>query len=256
MATVSLFCLTWNRVELLKKTLPVTLEQAGYAWDELIWVDNGSDAIEHYQMNLLMNGLPITARCFFDHNTGMPRGYNTCMSLCRSDYVVFLGPDMILPQDWLKTFMDYVTKIPETGMASMYNVPIEFMPERYRGSKEIEMKNGLPILKAMPMDICIFKRDLFSKVGYYREDFGLYAWADVEWVLRCERVMNELGILYYVIPGIYNTHFGSEGSGLYKDGFGDSPEYWKWKKEQSDLPSNHALMEKCRQENYQYYSPF
>jgi len=254
MSTVSLMLLTWNRASVLEKAMKHSLNNAGHKWDELIWVDNGSE--QFVEMVHIMAPYEPTASCFFKKNTGMQRGYNTGMSLCRSKWMILLGCDCLYPDNWLKTFMTYVETIPNTGMASMYSVPIEGVQERYRKSREIEIVNGLPILRAMPMETPCFRRDLFAKVGYWREDFGMYGWGDVEWTLRCERVLTELGLQYYVIPNQIYQHLGSEGATEFKPDNGDTREYWEWKKQESNRPENHDIMEKCRQENYPFYSPF
>lgn len=258
MATVSLVTLTWNRASTFKKAIEHSLGNAGRKWDELIWVDNGSRFLELNQIIQTIRPWKPTSSCIMHQNTGMQRGFNTGMSLCRSDYIALLPPDCLYPDGWLETLMTYVETLPNTGMVSIYSVPIENYPERWRGSNQVETLQGLQVLRAMPMETPCFKRELLSKVGYWREDFGLYGWGDVEWILRCERYMNEVGINYYVIPNVRCNHLGSEGAQVFKEGleYGDTREYWEWKKKQAYLQSNLDLMNKCQRDNFPFYSPF
>lgn len=256
MSTVSLAMVTWNRASVLKKAMHHSLNNTGRKWDELIWVDNGSNQFE--EMQKIMEPYSPTVTCRFKENRGMHVGYNTAFSLCRSDYILIYPPDCLYPDGWLDLMVEYIETLPTTDIVAMYSVPMDTVPERYRGSKTIETINGLPVIRAMPMETHIFKRRLLSQIGYWREDFGLYGWGDVEWTLRAERYLNEKKINYYVIPNITYDHLGSEGATEFKDGLkeGDTKEYWEWKKHQSALAGNHAVMDKCRKENYPYYSPF
>lgn len=257
MSTVSIALLTWNRASVFVKTMDQTLRNAGRIWDELVWTDNGSEQSQLQRMDGFMEQFKVTTKVRHSMNTGMHRGFNTSLCLSRSDYVVLLGPDVLMPDNWLKTFVEYMDKIPHAGIVAMHNVPIHLVPERYRKNREVEEVNGLPVLRAMPFDHFIIRRKIFADVGYWREDFGLYGWADVEWIERCERILPLLGMECFVIPGVHGNHLASDGAEEFKAGV--SPEtldYHPWKQSQAALSSNHQILARCRAENFPYYSPF
>lgn len=249
MSTVAIALLTWNRAGTLERAIKHSLSNAGRKWDELIWVDNGSEQFP--EMQKIMEPYAPTATVHFKENTGMNRGFNTAMSLCRSDYVVPFPPDHLYPDGWLETFMRFVEAKPETGMVFMYTVPLSKVMERNRASgPTILIDQGLAYRKALPMELLMYRRDILSKVGYYREDFSPYAWADVEWGMRAEKVMNELGIGYYLLENLYGQHIHDLPS------FGTQEEYLAWKKMHVDSESNRNLMRKCIDEGHPFSSPF
>lgn len=254
MSTVSIAILTWNRANVTCKALGVSLKNTGLNWDELIWADNGSTAGQYALMDYFMNGFPNVHRIQFAENTGMSRGINTILSMARTDYVVLVGADVFQPDYWLKIYVQYMDTIPDAGIVAMWNVPGHYVTERYRGSREPENINGLPVLKALPFDQYIIRRKILQTTGYLREDFGLYGWSDVEWLYRCERIMPTIGYQGYVIPNMHGHHLDNEGADEFR--LGVDEDYIKWKQGQVALKSNHELMGKCAKEGYQYYSPF
>lgn len=256
--SISIALLSWNRASVFVKTMGVSLRNGGVDIEEIVWVDNGSEPDQYEEMDAFMRQIPNVTRVRYPKNTGMPRGFNTAMALSRSKYVMLIGPDILFPDGWLKTFHTYIETIKDAGIVAAYNVPIESVPERYRfNTKEIEVVDGLPVRRAFPMEHYIFRRDIFPTVGYWREDFGLYGWADVEWLYRCERTLPRIGLNCYVIPEIIGVHLGSEGASEFKAGVTeDTPEYHAWKKQEAFSEKNMALIGKCHAEGFKYYSPF
>lgn len=256
MSTISLALLTWNRASVFVQTMSKSLLNTGMPFDEIVWVDNGSEPSQYEQMAKFMAQFERVTHVRYPKNTGMSRGFNTGFCLSRSDYVVISGPDVFHPDNWAKIFYDYMEALPDAGVIAQYTQPITFVPERYRKSKDIEIVNGLPVLRAMPMDHYCIRRSIFQKVGYWREDFGLYGWSDVEWLLRCETILPKIGMTCYVIPDVYGHHLGSEGAYEFKPGNGDTTEYHAWKQAEVKKVQNTNLMRKCADEGYKYYSPF
>lgn len=256
MKTVSLALLTWNRADVFLDTMNVSLRNGGMAFDEIIWVDNGSEPDQYAMMEKFMAEFPNVTKVRYHKNTGMAQGFNTTLCLSRSDYIVLTGPDVYHPDGWVKLFYDYMETLPDAGIVAQYTVPIESVPERYRASREIEIVNGLPVLRAMPMDHYCIRRSIFQTVGYWREDFGPYGWSDVEWLYRCEKMLPTMGLNCYVIPGVKSNHLGSEGAYEFKPGNGDTEDYHAWKNKEAHKPSNIDLIKKCRAAGHPHYSPF
>lgn len=249
MSTVSWIVLTYNRGQRVQDSILDLQRTAGAKWDELIWIDNGST-----------DGL---ARCFEDWfrpdiavknkiNLGVAHGYNRGLALATGDWLLITGCDRTMPRDWLKTLKEYADKVTNTGVISIYAHPIEKSPERKRG--EVEIVEGLPLQKAMPMGAKMIRRDLFKKAGFLREDFGLYGWEDVEHGYRMERVAKEMGLLTYIVPGLQAVHHGDEGNNEF---VGNDPhQYWRFKQEQVRDKNKTDLMAKCSKEGYLYYNPY
>lgn len=254
MSDVSIALLTWNRAKVFEETMNVSLRNTGMDWGEMVWTDNGSEPEQYERMKIFMSQFKVTAHVRYDHNTGMHRGFNTSLALSRSKYVVLIGPDVIMPDGWLKLFYDYAERIPDAGIVAMYTVPIEKVPERYRKNRNVETVNGLPVLRALPFDHFIIRRSIFQQVGYWREDFGLYGWSDVEWLERCEAILPKHGLNCYVIPNLHCNHLATAGAEEFRKE--NSPDYNAWKQAEAKLAHNTNLIQKCRAEGNPYYSPF
>lgn len=249
MAKISWVILTYNRAEIVERAFHHNLKNAGDLFDELIWVDNGSqeqtDILKDYANVIILNTT----------NLGVAKGYNRAMAMATGDYIVITGCDMLMPDNWLKTFRTYVETIPETVCACMYTNKPEEVADRYMYAGRLEThKSGLSYIQAMPMDRRIFKRSLLKEVGYFREDFGLYGWEDVEWGARVMRYLREnKNLLSYLIPEHRPVHLQLEES--YKN----DPvmqEYQEFKKKLSDNPENYKLLDWCFKNNYPFYSPY
>lgn len=252
---VSWLILTYNRAEKVQKAVSHNIENCGEQWDELVWVDNGSSD----DVRDVMAGFKPDTSVLHKTNLGVGPGYNRAMLLATGEYMVITGCDMLMPKDWLKTFKTYMKAIPQTGIACMYHAQLSWVPERKRkmkagGDWNRETINGLEIVHAMPIERRMFSRKLLGKIGYLREDFGLYGWEDCEWGHRAERVCDELGLLYYMIPGNHPEHLGTEAIKSY-DGK-DESEYHAFKQRESADPRKQDVMRQCREKNWPYYTPY
>lgn len=258
---VSWIILTYNRLKLSEDVFLKnidSLQEGNSIKLERICVDNGSCEDLGYdddghEVGLLMWRFS-NINVFNSKNLGVAKGYNQGLSMATGDYIVITGCDRVMPKHWLSIWIHHFEKIPNTGIISCYSVPMDSVPERKRDpKKEIEV-NGMKIIPAMPMEAKIFSRDLHRKIGYLREDFGLYGWEDVEWGHRAERVTKELGLINYIIPGMQAEHLGSEGI---KEWNGiDDKEYHEFKQKESSDPKKKELMDRCWKENFKYYNPY
>lgn len=149
MQSITWLLLTYNRNEVVNKSISENYRKAGLDIDEIIWVDNGSENPH----------IPIvpTKKILFEKNKGVAKGYNAGFLLAESDFIVISGTDTIMPQDWLKSFYE----------------------NRCNGIAGICDHDGLG-----PK---IIDRNILKEIGYLREDFGLYGWDDVEFCRRCKR---------------------------------------------------------------------
>lgn len=247
---ISLIVLTMNRPEIVQKAMLHNYKFAGRDIDELIWVDNGSDDMP--AMLEVMSKFAPDVMVLNSKNLGVAKGYNRGFAMATGDYVVITGCDMMMPGNWLDLFDEYVTKIPDTGIACIYSRPLEQVRERILGERTIV--NGLPIQPALPIERRIMKRELFLEIGYLREDFGLYGWEDVEWSARALKVCREKGLRTYMIPGFQAEHLGTEGI-LQHDGKDDGS-YHAFKRREALDPQKQMVIQKAKQEGYPRINPY
>lgn len=253
---ISWVILTWNRVSVVQRAMAHNMRCAGRQWDELVWVDNGSsDGVDRWAERLKPDKL-----IRHEKNLGVAKGYNAAMHAATGDLVVITGCDMLMPNNWLAIFEEYFEKIPETGVACMYGGPLAWVPERARGGKgpgdwQHETVNGLPLIKAMPIGRRAFRKEMLEKhFGYFHEGFGFYGHEDLHWGHRAEKVCDEMGLRYYVIPDKICNHLGSEG--IHPFNGMDGKEYWEFKQRECRDPKKDELLHKLNAEGWPYFNPY
>lgn len=246
--SVSWVILTHNRAEIVEWAFDHNFDNAGYPFHEIVWCDNGSKPAERYYMENVVFGAYVNTTILNRLNLGAAKGYNRAMGLATGDYIVITGCDMLMPEGWLKTFMDYVTKIPETGMALMYSRPLDKCPERLLGPRQTI--NGLDIIPAFPVERRIFKRELLADFGYFPETFGLYGFDDLALAHRIIQVCNEKNLYCYLIPDQVPIHLDGEGVDTPTD------DYTRFKHKEALDPAKRAEFERLRQLNFPRFTPF
>lgn len=226
------------------------MANAGAEWDELVWVDNGSQnpAIPDCEPDIIVG---------FKENLGVARGYNAAMALASGTHMVITGCDRLMPDNWLRAMKDQCTE--GSPAVCIWEKSWDKYPERIRGGVTVHggVKSpyeNLWALEALPIGARMFTREFLSKVGYLREDFGLYGWEDVEWAHRAMRVADSLDLHPLVLTQLVAEHLGTEGCAQY-DGR-DPADYHAFKKAQAEDPAKRALFEKCKAEGFPYYNPY
>jgi GT2 family glycosyltransferase len=242
---ISLVVLTYNRARTVERAMTHNLAKAGHPIDELIWVDNGSrDGVRE-----VMQQFKPDVTVLHKTNLGVAKGYNHGFVLATHNWIALTGCDMLMPENWLFKMVHYTNVIPETDVVCMYSGPFSWMTERLRGP--MQERGGLQYQPAMPLGRRLMRREVLKKAGYFREDFGLYGWEDVEWADRCLH----RGLFCYVIPGEIAEHLSTEGVAM-EEGH-DPKEYFDFKKREALLtPEKRAVMDKCRAGGFPFYSPY
>jgi GT2 family glycosyltransferase len=252
---ISWALLTFNRAGTVLKAVPDMFQRAGYPIKELCWCDNGSQPVESAAIaDMLVNRVPIAdTTCILNpRNLGVDKGYNRAIAMTTGDWILITGCDRNFPQDWLRAMVEVIEGDPDVKVVSIYSHPIDQLRERIRGEKYVI--NGRKVQTAMPFGARIFHRDLLHEAGYFREDFGLYGWSDVEFSERQIRVCNEKGWDYVVLLDVVAEHLGDEGSNEYR-GL-DPKAYWEFKKKEVADVEKQKVLNWCRENKYPFYNPF
>lgn len=252
---ISWTILTYNRAQIVQRAMTHNIAKAGSHYDELLWCDNGStDGVRS-----VMSSYNPDVSVLHKTNLGVSKGYNRASVFATGDWILITGCDRLMPDNWLKVIREYLEAIPETGVLSIYSGPLTWFPERARkgtgsGDWKYEDKNGKRILHCMPMGARVFRRSLFEKIGYLREDFGLYGHEDLEWASRVERYCESEGWLFYSIPDFRAEHLGTEAVRQY-DGR-DEKAYHEFKQKEANDPAKEEKMRWCRENGFPFYNPY
>ncbi len=178
---------------------------------EVIIMDNAStDGTLHFLRPLF----PAFTFIANSENSGFARGNNKALSRAAGEYVLFLNPDTILPEDALQKALAFLTAHPATGAAGFRMIDGRgiFLPESkrgfpapaasfykmtglaslfprspvfaayYAGSPDVDQVREIDILSGACM---IVRRSVLEKTGGFDERFFMYAEdIDLSWRIR------------------------------------------------------------------------
>ncbi len=243
--TVSLVLLTWNRYEAVYKSLNANLKSAGYPIHELIHVDNGSNELEQSEW---IRGIHWpTVQVLNIDNIGVAKGYNRGLALTTGSHIVITGCDRIMPQGWLKAFVEAAQAIPNTGAISVYSE--EYAGEHQRYQSPIITMNGIKIRLADVCEARFHSREYLLGVGYFREDFGLYSYEDCEWRDRAVAYSRQHNLINYVLPNLGNAiHL--------EDGNEPDSAMMAMKKREKDSPEKIKHLNDLHTQGNPYFNPY
>jgi glycosyltransferase involved in cell wall biosynthesis len=174
---------------------------------EIIVVDNNSSH-DFFEVRCRELGVKYFKN---DENIGMFANWNMCFKLARTEYVMILGDDDILSDNYVSTFIDALTKYPlldiffsdfeilhnENGLITSHShiLPFGYMEN---GKKVIEygVYNGL----GFPIISSIIKKEKFS--GFYTE---LHASNDWAWLYENVENMSVFGEKNKLLKYRYHT---------------------------------------------------
>jgi glycosyltransferase involved in cell wall biosynthesis len=261
MRKISLVVLTFNRAEVVEKSMEHNISNAGRHIDELVWVDNGSTDGTREIMSRYNPDVTVLNK----QNLGVAKGYNRGFALSSGDYIVITGSDMFMPDNWLALFESYLDAVPNTGVACIFSFLLKLYPACIRG--DIQTIGGLSLQPALPMGRRILSRELLTtKIGYLREDFGLYGWEDIEWAERAVKVCTQEGLLCYGLPQTAEDQWEGLDFDLSditkkivdvsEKVIGPDVSYKRFKQREAADPHKIALVTRCRAEGLPYYNPY
>ncbi|HWV64365.1 hypothetical protein [Chitinophaga sp.] len=184
---VAVLMLSYERYDTLKRVLDHNLANAGHPFDLFIW-DNGS---KDERVLKLFNKSEVKTIYSSHTNEGIARPFNFMLSgldNLQYDAYHFMANDILEPDNWLYSKIKYLEAIPNSGMIA--HCPGD------TGYPYNEIA-GRPLYIGDVIGNCMISRQVFQKVGAFREDFGLYGPIDCDYNTRCRIA----GFINYYIPG-------------------------------------------------------
>lgn len=243
--SVSYVILTWNRKPSVDRSLTENLSNAGYPINELIHVDNGS---EGFFCDWFAREFKPTVQIKHRRNEGVARGYNRGLALTTSSHVVIAGCDRVLPKNWLASWVNAFEKIPNTGVISCYIKKDGVESDTPSGNV-----NGINIKFCDPVHARMHSKDFLFKTGFWREDFGIYGYEDVEWSDRAKKTAKENNLINYMLTDLGRADYLTcEDFPLLVDG----KPYWEFKRDIHADPRRKDLWQWCRQNGSPHYNPY
>ncbi|MCX8069214.1 MAG: glycosyltransferase, partial [Thermodesulfovibrionales bacterium] len=210
----SIIIITYNNLEYNKLCIESIINKTDYPVYEVIIVDNdSSDGTKDYLKSIKDERIRVILN---DKNEGFAKANNKGLKEARGKYLVFLNNDTIVTKGWLTKIINYLEKYPEIGMVG----PVT----NFCGN---EAKIDLPYTDIGDMDYYAFeytskhegkffdihmlalycaalRRDVFEKVGFLDENFGIGMFEDDDYSHRIKL----LGLRVVCAEDIFIHHFG------------------------------------------------
>lgn len=178
---------TYNRCELLSKTLESLAIQAGVNWDnvEVLVVDNNCADNTKGVVEGFQSRLPI--RRLVEQNQGLSHARNGAIKEAAGEWIVFTDDDVILDPNWLASFQRVVPRFEAAEFAGGRILPLwpDSVPDWWTGEK-LHLLDGVLVWydpggesryyrneDPEPFGATLaVRRSLIEKVGVFRTDLG------------------------------------------------------------------------------------
>jgi O-antigen biosynthesis protein len=230
---LSVIIVNYNVKHFLEQCLCSVEKATGGLQAEIIVVDNQST---DNSVAYLAPQFPRVRFIANDENLGFARGCNQGLAASRGEYVLFLNPDTIVPEDCFRQCIDFFSTYPDAGalgikmldgsgqflkeskrafpspMTSLYKLfglsklfPHSKTFSRYHlGNLDENQTNEVDVLAGAFMMI---KRTVLEKVGSFDETFFMYG-EDVDLSYRIQKA----GYRNYYFAGSSIVHFKGEST--------------------------------------------
>lgn len=228
---IAVLMLSYERYDTLKRVLEHNMANAGYPFDLFVW-DNGSkderifDLIGYYKPERFYR---------LNENRGIAGPLNTMLSITFSmGYEAFhvMANDILEPNNWLADKINMIQAL-QTPHVPLHDAKLLGSPNHdivksgmvsiapgVHNYPEVRPCFTLPpfppnhgVLKYYPGDVIgqfMITRQVYERVGGFREDFGQYGPIDNDYNARCKA----MGFVNYYIPG-QSQHIDNSPADLY-----------------------------------------
>lgn len=229
MKKVSVLLLTIDRFNHCREYITPALNNAGYPF-ELCISDNGSVQPEIFEWCEQQN-----PKVYFKngYNYGTAQSLNRMIRANPSDYYVFIGNDIRLPENWLRTFVQYAEALEEQAGV----IGIDWRGLNYP-NKELTTNDGFTKIVWDTTNVfgtMFVTQTLRNKIGEFCEEYGTYGLFDSDYSLRATAA----GFNNFYLPNLRSHHFGND--------VGENTEYRRMK--DASLAAARPIFDK----NYEEY---
>ncbi len=215
---VSIVVLSYNKPEMLKKTLDSIIQRSYYSNLEVIVVDNASNKetislLENYKTN------PIVKVIYNKQNYGFAKGNNIGLKVSTGDYIVVLNNDVIITPGWISRLIFHLSKNKKTAIVGPVTNNIgneakiditydaENASELEKKSREYTSKHwnqslGVNNLAAF---CWIFSRKTYKEYGGFDERYGMGLFEDDDYCYMIKKA----GLNLKISDDVFVHHFGS-----------------------------------------------
>lgn len=221
--------LSFERYDTLKRVLEHNMANAGYPFDLFVW-DNGS---KDQRVKDLLKVSKYHSLWLMRENSGIAKPLNDMMQCAFNEgYDAFhvMANDILEPDNWLRDKVGFIQLLDKphiplvngrllgspnhtTVSSGMVSIPpgehnySEVTP-CFDPSDKPDIDGPIRYYPGDVIGQFMISREVYEKVGAFREDFGHYGPIDNDYNARCAA----MGFVNYYIPG-RSIHLGSDNPG-------------------------------------------
>ena len=210
-------------VEFTRECLASILEHTKLPY-ELILVDNGSIDPTPFLFQDIKAKASLTSCVRVEiirnkENLGFARAMNQAIRSAQGEFMLLLNNDVVVSDDWLSGLLDVAKSHPSVGLVgpmTNYTAPPQRVDEvAYNSLKQFhEFAANWRVREGGRAEECgrltgfclLFKREVFERIGYLDERFGVGFFEDDDFCLRAR----DAGFLCLIARQVYIHHYGSQ----------------------------------------------
>lgn len=200
MKKVSILLLTIDRFNHTREYVGKALEQAGYPF-ELCISDNGSKEPEIFEWCEQQSPKVYFKNGF---NYGTAQSLNRMIKANPSDYYVFIGNDIRLPENWLRTLVQYGEVLNDKAGV----IGIDWRHLDYPNKELLATDGSVKIVweTSNVFGTMFISQTLRDKIGDFCEEYGVYGLWDSDYSIRA----TASGMQNFYIPNLRTDHMGND----------------------------------------------
>jgi glycosyltransferase involved in cell wall biosynthesis len=186
---ISVIMPAYNAGKYIEEAIQCILDQTYTSWELLICDDASTDdtcrIIKQYALK------DSRIRFFRNEvNIGYLKTWNQLIEIAHGDFITFLDADDLCTADRIDCLYQYLTENPDIKVVGS-NINVVLEGGEQVGSKECpvspEIINQNLLTPNFPFcgSAVMIKKEVYRKVGGYREYFNRLGWEDHDWLIRC-----------------------------------------------------------------------